>query len=131
MNSNQKTINTYATNKLAIERMLHWTALQYAEFQYAVMEDYITTINGDDAFALYGASKEYRIWWVNQWNLRDVANVENLYQIPSLPAMRAWYIAQHSVVNIVDGNYLANTEAMIVGRVIDELHNAKKEATYG
>jgi hypothetical protein len=131
MNSNRKTIATYAINKQAIERMLKWSALEYAEYQYQVMEDYITTINGADAFALYGASKEYRIWWVNQWNLRDVATVENLYQIPSVPAMRAWYKAQHSVLNIIDNSYLANTEAMIVGRVIDELHNAKKESTHG
>ena len=131
MNSNQKTIAQYAINKLAIERMLKWTALEYAEYQYWIMEEYITTVNGTDAFALYGTSKEYRIWWVNQWNLRDVAMVENLQQISNVPAMRAWYKAQHSVANIIDNSYLANTEAMIVGRVIDELHHAKKQAQHG
>ncbi len=129
MNQIQKQLNQYKINKQHIETMLHWTPLEYAEFQWEMMEAFIGESFSDDPEALqfYGRSEEYRKWWVNQWNLRDLANIESLEVIAWTHDRRAYYKHIHDAYHLAHSVWGENSESEIVGRVIDELHNSKQE----
>jgi hypothetical protein len=128
-----KTLGQYAITKQRVERILHWSPLDYGNFQWQAMEHYILASGeGDTAgLELQGRSTEYRKWWVNQWNIRDVANVDLIDGCSTIADARALYQHLH------DAHYLANdyleavalqtSEAYAVGRAIDEFHNNRKK----
>lgn len=131
MNQIQKTLDTFKHNKKQIESMLNWTEEQYCWFQFEMMEEYINTFSGNDATALnlYGRSEVYRKWWVNQWNLRDMANIENMEYLSTRDSAIAFYKHAHHPQTLLESTVLATGESMIVGRVIDELHNQKNQVS--
>lgn len=129
MNAIKKQLKQYMLNKQAIELMLKWTPLEYAEFQWEMMEDYILAFSGGDmeALNLYGRSIAFRKWWVNQWNIRDMLNVQDVEYLVWINDRREHYKSRHSAKYLLNNTVLQDGESMIVGRVIDELHNAKKQ----
>lgn len=129
MNAIKKQLKQYMLNKQAIELMLKWTPLEYAEFQWEMMEDYILAFSGGDteALNLYGRSIAFRKWWVNQWNIRDILNVQDVECLVWINDRRKHYKSSHSAKYLLNNTVLQDGESMIVGRVIDELHNAKKQ----
>ncbi|MFM2385715.1 MAG: hypothetical protein RL660_472 [Bacteroidota bacterium] len=123
----------YAINKLAIERELHWTPLEYATYQYEQMLAFIHLRSGywQEAAATYERSAEYRKWWVNQWNLRDFENLQRIEQCSSVAEARALYMQLHDA-EYLQNNYweretLCLSEAYTIGRVIDELKTKELE----
>jgi len=129
MNQLKKQIELYKTNRKHIERMLKWTPLEYAEFQWEMMEDYILSFSGGDveSLELYGRSTSFRKWWVNQWNLRDLIIVEELEYLAFTHDMRIHYKHIHSAPYLLKNTILQDGESMVVGRVIDELHQRKNK----
>lgn len=127
MNTIKKQLKQYQLNKQAIELMLKWTPLEYAEFQWEMMEDYILAFSGGDAEALnlYGRSIAFRKWWVNQWNIRDILNVQDVECLVWMNERREHYKSCHSAKYLLNNTVLQDGESMIVGRVIDELHEKK------
>lgn len=131
MNQIKKTLDEFKQNKKQIETLLNWTEEQYCWFQFEMMEAYINTFSGNDATALnlYGRSEVYRKWWVNQWNLRDMANIDNMEMMSTRASAIAFYKHAHHPDTLLNNTVLMHGESMIVGRVIDELHNLKKQAS--
>ena len=127
MNQIKKQLYQYKINKQHIENMLRWTPLEYAEFQWEMMEAFIqeSTNFDPEALELYGKSEAYRKWWVNQWNVRDIANIEGIELLTWTHDRRAYYKHIHAPQELISSKCFAKSEAMIVGRVIDELHTTK------
>lgn len=129
-----KKIQAYAIQKQRIERILKWTPLEYCEFQWSQMEDYIIVSGQGDTLGLdiQGRSVEYRKWWVNQWNIRDVINVELIDQCYSIPEARILYRKLHDAKwlhnEYEEKEALEASEAYAVGRAIDEMHRKCKTA---
>lgn len=129
MNAIQRQLNEFRKNKQAIERLLKWTELEYAEFQWEMMEDYIHVFCAGDqrGIDMYTRSVAYRKWWVNQWNLRDIANIEGMSTLYWMNDRREYYKHIHSAEYLMENTILSNGEEMIIGRVIDELHHQKNK----
>ena len=127
MNQMQQQLKQYQLHKQRIEQTLKWTPLCYAEFQWEMMEDYILAFSDGDleALNLYGRSEAFRKWYVNQWNIRDMLNVQDVEDLPWINDKRAHYKSCHQAHYLLHNTIMKEGESMIVGRVIDELHNAK------
>jgi hypothetical protein len=127
-----KTLGQYAINKQRIERILHWSALEYAEYQWEAMEAYIICSGEGDMWGLelQGRSAEYRKWWVNQWNIRDVANVDLIDGCSTIADARAMYKHLHDAhylsTDYIESEALLHSEAYAVGRAIDEYHSKNR-----
>lgn len=129
MNAIKRQLNQFKINKQAIEGLLKWTPLEYAEFQWEMMEDYICAFcEGDqEGIMMYSRSEVYRKWWVNQWNLRDIANIEDMDTLYWMNDRREYYKYVHSAEYLLTHTILAHGEDMIIGRVIDEKYSKKKQ----
>jgi hypothetical protein len=127
-----KTLGQYAINKQRMERLLKWTPLEYCTFQWEAMEAYILASGlGDmDGLELQGRSTEYRKWWVNQWNIRDVANLDLIDSCSTIAEARMLYKELHHAAylstNYCEKDALQSSEAYAIGRAIDEFHHNKK-----
>jgi hypothetical protein len=133
MNQIDITKKQYAINKQKIERELHWSPLDYATYQYEQMLAFIQLRCGQwqDAAATYERSTEYRKWWVNQWNIRDVENIGLLEGCSTVADARKMYKHLHDAAWLQNGYWEAETlchsEAHAVGRVIDEIKQKELE----
>jgi hypothetical protein len=131
-----KTLAQYAINKQRIERMLHWTPLEYGTHQWNAMEAYILASGLGDAqgLELQGKSTEYRKWWINQWNIRDIVNTELLEGCSTTADARMLYQALHNANYLLtyfeNSEALQTSEAYAVGRAIDEYHQAKNKKSH-
>ena len=120
----------YEKNRQLICDELKWSLTDYAYFQWEMMEAYIKYHCGKDGLSFLGESKVYRQWWVNQWNIRDIANVQTIITLPTLRERRMCYEFKHSAEYLhrtyVKRRVLQEGEATVIGRAIDQHHKQVK-----
>lgn len=112
--------------KHQIIKLLRWTELEYAEFQYNTGIDYLNAYIPNDAqgIDMLCRNKIYWSWWKNHWAIRDQEFLEIAANGGDLKAVLRLYMRFHNTRRLINEIYpnaqvLGNSYCRMIGRLQD------------
>lgn len=93
--------------KQEITRLLGWTELEYATFQYETGLAYLREYIPGDVEAIHAleTSRIFWAWWKNHWIQRDMQFLHNISSICPVQDLRRYYLGWHDVEHLIKTIY--------------------------